>query len=213
MHMNTTTGKMPMAGSLLRWLLPAMLLLSYAGLAQAESRKYRQLPASAWQQLDQARGVRLTGDAGLTPNVQIVCDPNCPYCARLDRRLREAHKNMPIRWVPVAYFKPDSETMAAAILSARDPVASLEANYRDYDFDARRGGHASPSERMRLDPGHAELKRAWKQWGGFTPMIIVRTRDGRILRAMGASDAFVESVLEQAAPPVRAYEAWRPSSR
>jgi hypothetical protein len=113
----------------------------------------------------------------------------------------------------VAYFKPDSASLAAAILSARDPAASLETNYRNYDFTARSGGYTPPSNRRQhLDAEHTALKQQWVQWGGFTPMIIVRTRDGLILQAMGSGETFVRSVLDQAAPARKVYEAWRPVS-
>ncbi|GAB3339023.1 hypothetical protein [Marilutibacter aestuarii] len=188
--------------------LLAFLLLAPVLLAQAQVRSYRELPEAAWETLQAAPGIRWSGAQGMKASVQVVCDANCPYCARLDRTLRARHPDLAVRWVPTAYFKPDSEAMAAALLSAPDPSAALAANYRDYDFGKNHGGYAPPPAAKRLVDGHAALKAAWKQWGGFTPMVIVRTRDGRVLQAMGSGDRFLESVLAQAAPPARVYEAW-----
>ncbi|MBB1088722.1 hypothetical protein H4F99_09490 [Lysobacter sp. SG-8] len=183
-------------------------LLSIPWAADAQVRQYRPLPDDAWRTLEAASGIRWMGASGLQANVQVICDANCPYCARLDRTLREKYPSLAVRWVPTAYFQRDSEAVAASLLSSEDPVAALIANYRDYDFDARHGGHVPASNGLRLGASHGALEQAWKEWGGFTPMIVVRTRDGRILQALGSNESFVAPVLEMAAPSARRYEAW-----
>lgn len=195
-----------------RWPLMAACLLWF-GVAQAGVTDVAPLPASAWKLLEAAPGIRIGGKPGQNASVQVICDAHCPYCAKLERTLQQEHPGLVVRWVPVAYFKPDSAVLAAAILASPDPAASLAANYRGYDFTARRGAYRPPSGRQfQLDPAHAALKQQWLKWGGFTPMVIVRTREGHIVQAQGSTAPFLRDALEQAAPPVSPLKGWRPTS-
>ncbi|TQD45685.1 hypothetical protein [Marilutibacter aestuarii] len=189
--------------------MTACLPLSAAPGAVDDILAPRTLSPSAWEMARATRGVVFGGRAGLEPTVQIICDVHCPYCARVYARLGELRPGLRVRWVPIAYFKPDSDRVAAAILSSRDPVASLDQNYRSYDAAQRRGGFSAGSGRaVSLDASHAALKRRWKEWGRFTPMVMVRTTDGTILQASGSTPAFLDPVLDRAAPARQAYEAW-----
>lgn len=185
--------------------------LLWLGAAQAEVTDAVPLPASAWHRLEAAPGIRTGGNPGQKASVQVICDANCPYCAKLERTLQQERPGLVVNWVLVAYFKPDSAALAAAILASPDPAASLTTNYRGYDFAARRGGYQPPSGRQfQLDPTHDALKQQWLTWGGFTPMVIVRARDGRIVQAQGSTAPFLRAALDQAAPAVNGLKAWRP---
>lgn len=185
--------------------------LFWLGAAQAALTDATPLPASAWRLLEATPGITVGGDPGWKASVQIVCDANCPYCAKLHRTVQHEYPGLAVRWVFVAYFKPESAALAAAILSSPDPAASLAANYRGYDFSTQRGAHRPPVGRQfQPRPAHAELKQKWVEWGGFTPMVLVRTKDGTIVQAQGSSAPFLRAALEQAAAPVRGLKAWRP---
>lgn len=189
------------------WIL-SWVLLACALPVSAQVQSERVLPDSAWRLLEGAPGVPWTGATGVRANVQVVCDVNCPYCARLDKVLREDWPALTVRWIPVAYFTPDSEAMAASIMAAPDASGALHDNYRGYDHRERRGGHVPADAEGRLDPRLGVVRTQWQRWGGFTPMVVVRTADGRIIQAMGSRGALLESALEQAAPPARRYESW-----
>ena len=175
----------------------------------AQVQSERVLPDHAWRLLEGAPGVRWTGPTGARANVQVVCDANCPHCARLDTVLREDWPGLAVRWIPVAYFTPESEAMAASILAAPDASGALHDNYRGYDHRRRRGGHVATDAAGRLGRELSVVRSQWERWGGFTPMVVVRTGDGRIIQAMGSHGPLLESALQQAAPPGRRYESWK----
>lgn len=157
------------------------------------------LPAEAWDVAAQARGVQFNGESGQQPELQIVCDAHCPYCARLYTQLRSRFQDVAVRWVPVAYFRPDSAALAAAILSADDPAAALDENYRHYDAAQRRGGYRQLQDAGGiLDYEHELLRQGWRAWGGFTPMVMVRDRSGQVFRARDASPASIRQALSVA---------------
>lgn len=187
------------------------LFCSLAGASASAEVKYLQpLPPSAWDLVEATPGIRLGESPGRQANIQIVCDANCPYCAKLDRTLRRDYPDLAVRWVPIAYFKPDSSALAAAILADADPAAALDRNYRGYDAVQRQGGYPVGAGQGPLGQAHQSLKEEWRKWGGFTPMIVVRGSDGRVSKAMGSGKDFVSAAIEAAAPAGRVYEQWRP---
>jgi hypothetical protein len=192
------------------WMLVlSMVLPGLVGTALAADPepRFRQVPVQAWETLEKAGGIVTGGTPGTRPNIQIVFDMNCPWCARWYMKLKQTHPDTAVRWVPIAYFRNDSAAMAAAVLASDHPGAGLDANFRNYDFQRDHGGykldsrHASES----LAPQHDSLKRFWKKWGGYTPMFLFRNRKGEIMLTGGAADWVVESVISQAAPPLRSY--------
>lgn len=193
-----------------RLLLVAMLAWSATvNAAPASVWKPAPLPAEVWQTLQATPGIEFGGSPGLSASVQVICDVHCPYCAKLYITLRDERPALRVRWVPIAYFQPDSDRIAAAILASPDPALALDRNYRDYDKATRRGAHQpSGSRRMSLAPPHAELKREWSTMGGYTPMVIALTADGSVLKAAGSTEAFLNPVLDQAAPSVKEYRSW-----
>lgn len=172
----------------------------------AQNRIHQPLHEAAWNLLSSAPGVRVDSNLDMEPSIQLICDANCPYCAQLDRTLREKHADLAVRWVPIAYFKPDSASLAAAILASRDPIESLRINYRYYNFSERSGGYQAPFNREhKLTHESERLKRRWVEWGGFTPMVVVRSEDGRIHKMLGSTGPYLEAAAEMArsaaAPP------------
>lgn len=191
------------------WMLVTACLL-WPALAPAQVENYRPLPANAWQLLEATPGIRIGGKPGQKANIQVVCDAHCPSCARLLLTLEQQRPDLALRWVPIAYLKPDSAAAAAAILASPDPASSLTTNYREYDFTARRGGYSAPgSTQRRLDPAHERLKRHWTKWGGFTPMVTVRTRSGRVVQAQGSAGPLLWEAIDQAAPPANGLKPWQ----
>ena len=182
--------------------IAALLLgLGMCSVAQASAPMTEPKPVAAgtWRTLAAASGVAFGSTGSARQAVQIVCDAHCPYCARLYRTLRTDYPGLPVRWVPIAYFQPDSGRVAAAILSSPDPAAALDRNYQNYDTTARRGGYqADPGRGGALPQPNAALKQHWKAWGGYTPMVFVRDEEGTVFQATGATDAFLEAALGKA---------------
>lgn len=157
------------------------------------------LSESAWTTLANAGGIVIDGSSHAEPSIQVVFDPNNPYDARVYRRMRSDYPGIPVRWVPVAYMRADSAAMAGAMLSSSDPAASLDQDLGQYDEQAKHGGYRLPAGRQwTLPPANQTLFQAWKGWGGYTPMFILRSRDGRILKTGGARAEVLRSVIAHA---------------
>lgn len=150
--------------------LPAVFRLHGAALNQRL--------AETWQQAWEDPGVT-TGPADSAKRMVVFLDPNCPFCARLWRELRPWRKTVRIHWVPVAFLRPSSVGIAAAILSAPDPAQALDANERAYDFRSHTGGMLPV---MGVPgPARAAILRdtaLWRTNFGITPTVLFPTRSG-----------------------------------
>ena len=49
----------------------------------------------------------------------VFFDPNCPFCAHLWRELQPWQNRLRVRWIPVAFVRPDSLGMASAFSMRR----------------------------------------------------------------------------------------------
>lgn len=166
------------------------------------------LPSSAWQLLEQAQGIQIGGVAGSRTSIQIIFDANCPHCAKLYETLRQKYPEVATRWVPIAYFRPDSGSIAAAMLRSSDPTGSLDSNYRQYDFKKRHGGYRGATEGLYLSAANMALRRHWQTWGGFTPMVVIRTARGEIFKSgiYGPNQEVLQAVFQKAMPALRPYQ-------
>lgn len=142
------------------------------------------LPASAWAVLEASPAIPVGVTPGQPANVYVIFDANCPYCADLYRRLQsDAFRGIGMRWAPVAFLKQDSAAIANVILAANNPSKALDDYFRANDIKSDKG-YALPSFVMqtRHEQDYAELMRHLHEWGGYTPMVIMRTPDGEILQ-------------------------------
>lgn len=189
------------------WLLALATLCWWcAAPAHAQQARFKEMSLSAWQAAEAAAGVVVGGAPGSKPSIQVIFDANCPHCARLYALLRQEAPGIAVRWVPIAYFRPDSARLAAAILHADDPRAALDTDFRQYDFGAHHGGYRMPAEApLALPESNTTLERQWRRWGGYTPMYLVRDKRGAVLLTGGAAPGIVREVLDRAARPLQAY--------
>lgn len=159
------------------------------------------LPKSVWQILQRAKGIRVGGSPAATIKIQVIFDPNCPYCARLYLKLKQQYPTVPIRWVPIAYLVASSGPRGAAILQSKDPAASLDADFTQYvyDFKKSHGGYKIPAGKQFILPReNVQLEKRCTQWGGATPMIIFKNSTGEVVRALGEADDTIRQVMQQA---------------
>lgn len=189
-----------------RNLIVVMLLLAVptALAMQRPATTVEDLPGETWTLLEQAGGV-VSGGTGAT-EIQVVFDANCPHSALRYLGLKKRHPDLAMRWVPVAYYKPDSSQRAAAILAAKNPSRALDVNFSDYDYDTQHGAYPVQAGRQ-LGDANEVLEQSWRRWrAAGTPMFIRRTADGRIQRFRGlpsdtkALDAFIEQRSSGAVP-------------
>ncbi|ODC04570.1 hypothetical protein BFW38_14555 [Terasakiispira papahanaumokuakeensis] len=65
--------------------------------------------------------------------IYVFFDPNCPYCHMAWKALQPYRAaGLTIRWIPVAYLKPDSRNKAAALLDSDQPDALLSLNMTQF---------------------------------------------------------------------------------
>lgn len=192
------------------WLLPVCHQVAVAASpATPNMDTVVDLPDSAWASLQKAQGIVTGGPSGAPVRVQVIFDPDCPYCALLYRYFQKRHPDTAVRWVPVAYLLPDSGTRAAAILASPNPAVSLDTDLFHYNFNgkASHGGYGIPTgEHKKLHEPNVELKQYWEQWGGVTPMIFVRKNDGILVRILGYHTDIIDDLLERTPPRLRSYQ-------
>ena len=78
------------------------------------------------------------------PEITAFVDPNCIFCHKFyeeAKPLIEAGK-LRVRYVVVAFLKPNSMPKAAAILGAADPAAAMAKNEKGFDAVTEEGGIA-----------------------------------------------------------------------
>ncbi len=167
-------------------------LLGFAGLAQAGTAAHPRAPGAVFRVplaalpdtlnrlLREARNLRSfhTGPRH-APRLTVFFDPNCPFCARFWQSLWPRHREYRIRWIPVAYVRPDSARVAASILLANAPQAALVQNEEHFDYSNHRGG-VMPAYRVppELDRAIAKNTQFWRHWFGMLPVFFFRSATG-----------------------------------
>lgn len=142
------------------------------------------LPGSAWAALQASPSIPVGLAPGQPANVYVIFDANCPYCADLYRRLQgNTFRSIGMRWAPVAFMKQDSAAIADALLAANDPGRAL-ADYFRTNALASDKGYELPSFVMQARPArdYTGLMRHLGEWGGYAPMVIIRTPAGEVLQ-------------------------------
>lgn len=180
------------------FILASISMFSCAAHAQVQTQK-KQLDEAVWDILAASPGVEFGGDRTDKANIQMVCDVHCPHCARLYEKLTREHQEVKVRWVPVSYFRRNSESQAAAILSSKDPAANLAINYLRYDYKRQKGWHGQTDPHpASLGKGSHETQNMWRILGGYTPMIIVKDVSGKIQKMPDGSNASVAAAIRVA---------------
>lgn len=158
-----------------------------------------QVPAKVWTSVQRAQGVMVGGRSGMPLRVQVVFDPDCPYCVLLYQFMKTEHPDIAVRWVPIAFLLPDSGARAGAILASPNPTASLDTDFMQYDFNGlgSHGGYAIPKGKHYVLPAaNAKLQHGWEyEWGGATPTVLIKNRDGAITRILGFQADVINRVL------------------
>ncbi|MGB7754827.1 MAG: thiol:disulfide interchange protein DsbG [Salinisphaera sp.] len=150
--------------------------LSEAALDAAITKPQQQ---SAWPQLAAATWIA-DGPESAPRTVYVFTDPNCPYCHRFYEAARPWVKagKVQLRTILVGILKPSSPGKAAAILSAKNPVAA----YRRHEADYRTGGikpleDIPPALSDKLTANNALMTGLGIRG---TPGIVTRDAQGRI---------------------------------
>jgi thiol:disulfide interchange protein DsbG len=115
-------------------------------------------------------------------------DPNCVFCHFAHKALQHYAKvGLQIRWVPVAILGGDSAGKAAALMTAKDPLAAWEDHGRNWNPQTHKGGVAplasvSLQVRKSLDDNVALMAELGING---TPGILYKDAQGRVQKTDG----------------------------
>ena len=167
---------------ILLWLIFTLVCLP----AFAENSVFKKLTQDDWQIVTQSKGIVKEGESDA--HIQIIFDVNCPHSAKLFTWLVDKYPNTTIRWVPIAYFRKDSATLARSVLVSKAPYQSLTESFTQYDFEHQRSGYQNNGDSGIAKSINSPLKARWLEWIGATPIIIVNTQQNEVLMHAGSKD-------------------------
>jgi thiol:disulfide interchange protein DsbG len=146
-------------------------------------------PDAAEELLRAASAAQGVTEGSRGPIVQAFIDLSCSFCGLLYAQLRPLiHEGrLRVHWIPVAVLSETSRSEAADVLEARDPRTVLEE---------KEGGRPRMGVELRqrqprlstlgaLDVNNDLLRRA-NDGVAATPVILFRSREGRVSRMAGA---------------------------
>lgn len=118
-----------------------------------------------------------TGKKSENP-VFIFLDPNCVFCNYVYRAAEPYIKaGADIRWVPVAFLRPDSAGKLAAIMNAADPAAALAHHEQTYKSGGIKPVEPKPDQRAAYDANNALMSEIG---ASGTPAIVYKTAKGEV---------------------------------
>lgn len=98
-------------------------------------------PSALWSSLSRSLHIT-TGPQNYKRVIYVFFDPNCIYCHAFWEVADPVQKalHLDIRWVPVAFLKPNSMAKDAAILMAPNSAQAFEYNETHFHQSAEEGG-------------------------------------------------------------------------
>lgn len=134
------------------------VLLDAQGNDLTENHQKSWIPRPGWNDLatshfitepSLATDTEVTGKTASKSTIYMFYDANCPFCHLAWVALQSYRKvGLEVRWIPVAYLKPDSRDKAAAILSApkNQQAALLEKSMQAFGSQAADTGKAPSAQ-------------------------------------------------------------------
>ena len=181
-------------------LMAACLGTSLGHAAEGE----KTLTEQRWNVLVQLAGIEVKERGGDVVQALVFFDPNCPVCARLWMAWygpTGRGTGLVTRWIPVADMNERSRGRAASLLMANSSAA-LANNFIYFDHHSREGAAAptavTAAVLARMHANEAE----WEAIAAATPLIVYRTRDGRVMAQIGMpSQQHMEVLLSSLRSP------------
>ena len=99
----------------------------------------------------EARGFTV-GSTMSARTVYVFFDPQCPHCAALWQSAKPLKSQAKFVWIPVGLINKTSEAQGAALLAAKDPVATMDEH--EASISANKGGISAMGD---LDPQRAAV--------------------------------------------------------
>jgi thiol:disulfide interchange protein DsbG len=139
-----TLKKLPRVDLAFWVLLGFLIIQGIATVAVAGSATGSDGDQDYWQALTHTHYIQ-EGSKG--PIIYDFYDPNCPYCHEIYTWLQNPihNKQIQVRFITVGFLTPSSAGKAAAILSAKDPLAALKLNENKFSTKGGPEGGIAPA--------------------------------------------------------------------
>ncbi|MHB8409007.1 MAG: thioredoxin fold domain-containing protein [Acidiferrobacterales bacterium] len=168
------------AETLARLTLLALLLVVGRSWA-AKKPVDRTYPAAVQSYVQHVLSLRAFRVGARGPLVTVFLDPNCYYCHKFyEQAMPYVHRGrLRMRVIMVGVIKMSSLAKAAAIVSARSPVAALAANETRFNLGAEEGGLTPPANLPARAIAEIQRNSGFlnSTTGGYTPTIIAQKHD------------------------------------
>ncbi len=133
----------------------------------------------AWPKLEKsawfAEGAK--GDA-VKSVIYAFLDPNCSYCHLAWKALQPYMKaGLQVRWIPVAFLRPDSINKAGELLDAKDADAAMDAQQASFGKSGKAAPAPSAATRAKLE---ANGKLMAELGFGGTPALLYKDAAGKV---------------------------------
>jgi len=129
------------------------------------------------------------GSAKAPHKAYMVVEPNCSACHMLYTQIKPMIDSgqLAVRWIFVAFMKPQSPGMVAAIMESKDPSKALSIDESKFDLQTETGGiqpiNVTPAMQEKIKQNMAFMAEA--AFTG-TPGIIFKSTDGKPQIVRGA---------------------------
>ena len=145
----------------------------------------------------------LVGQEDAPHQIYMVGEPNCSICHKLYKAFRPFIEKgeLSIRWIVVAFLKPDSQGKAAAILQSSNPAVALAQNENSHFNTKKEEGALFPlSEDKITEHTKEELKTNMTFMNQAsirgTPVIFYKDLQGEMQRIDGYPQKDIEDLIK-----------------
>ena len=140
------------------------------------------------------------GNPNAPHQAYVIVEPNCIACHMLHQELMPLIKSgkLYVRWIMVAFLKPDSKAKAAAIFQAKDPAKALDTDQQNFNAKTEEGSIQPAKDIDAKSKANLKANFDFMQKYGFiaTPVIIYKDSDGKaqITRGFAPGKALIKMV-------------------
>jgi thiol:disulfide interchange protein DsbG len=144
---------------------------------------------SYWSQLEGTKWVKEgASDKDAKSTIYVFTDPNCPYChAAWEMFQPYMAKGLQVRWITVGILGPSSQSKAAEILSASNPLEVHKKHNETFRTSKGVAGVKVNTEMAALLKKHSDLMREMGLSG--TPGLVYKDKKGRVATSPGLPNA------------------------
>ena len=131
----------------------------------------------------------MAGKKSAPHKTYMIVEPNCSACHLAYEKMKPAIDSgqLAVRFIMVAFLRPDSQGKAAAILDAKDQAAAFATDEKGFDMSKESGGATPEKTISAATKAKIQANLKFMQENGFsaTPVILFKTTTGKYKSIMG----------------------------